>query len=159
MNAKMSKKKTHRNKSKRKKNKWNRTWRNRKLTRNEFANMYWFKCFEFDRFENKWNRCIKIWRNARLYEIKFAIVFVNDFRKKKRIWCRCKSNKFDFSTNMRYKSVTSMFEISVGTLSYQRESLWGLAWSGLGTQSTSDIRPFCTYLLLRSNILVMLPVS
>ena len=46
-------------KSKNKKEKWNRM-KNRKLTRKIFANMYWFKYFEFDRFENKYNYCIKI---------------------------------------------------------------------------------------------------
>ena len=30
-------------KSKKKRNKWNRSWKNRKLTRNVFANIYWFK--------------------------------------------------------------------------------------------------------------------
>ena len=65
----------------------------------------------------------------------------------------------DETWRRRRDSVTSMLEISVEILSYQRKSLWGLAWSGLGTQSTSGIRPSCTYLLSRSNILVLLPVT
>ena len=72
-----------------KNDKWNRTWRNRKLTRNVFANIYWFKYFEFDWFENKFNHRIKIWRNTILYEITFvceiafAIAFVKIARKKR----------------------------------------------------------------------------
>ena len=68
--------------SRRKRDSWDR-WRDRKLTRNVFASMCWCKCFEFDRFESKWDRCIKIWRNARLYEIKFAIVSVKSFRRQR----------------------------------------------------------------------------
>ena len=44
-------------KSKKKRNKWNRSWKNRKLTRNVFANMCWLKCFEFDWFESKCDHC------------------------------------------------------------------------------------------------------
>ena len=51
-------------------------------------------------------------------------------------------------------------EISVGTLSYQRESLWGLARSrAWRPQPTSGIRPPCTYLLPRSNIHVSATVT
>ena len=51
-------------------------------------------------------------------------------------------------------------EISVGTLSYQRESLWGLARSrAWRPQPTPGIRPPCTYLLLRSNIHVSATVN
>ena len=41
---------------------------NRELTRKTFASMCKFEDFEFDRFENKWDRRIEIWRNANLYE-------------------------------------------------------------------------------------------
>ena len=47
-------------KSKWKRDEWNRMLRDRKLTRNAFANMCWFKCFEFDRFRNRWDRRMKI---------------------------------------------------------------------------------------------------
>ena len=66
---------------------------NRKLTRKIFANMYRFEDFEFDRFENKWDRRIEIWRNANLYEIS---------KLWKRIWeCMCR----------RYAKTTTWFDV------------------------------------------------
>ena len=72
--------------------KWTRKCRKRnahrrrkksKNSRNWYANrlfdrcVHCWKCFEFDRFENRWNRRIEIWRNARLYRIiVFRIAFV-----------------------------------------------------------------------------------
>ena len=52
---------THRRKSRN-----SRRWR---ASRVFHRDVHCWKCFEFDRFESRWNRRIEIWRNARLYEI------------------------------------------------------------------------------------------
>ena len=67
--------KTHR----RRKSKDSRKWRANRMFHRDVC---CWKCFEFDRFESRWDRRIEVWRNARLYEIRFAIASVNDFRKR-----------------------------------------------------------------------------
>ena len=73
---KCRKKETHR----RRKSRNSRRWRANRVFHRD---MCCWKCFEFDRFESKWDRRIEVWRNARLYEIRFAIASVSDFRKRR----------------------------------------------------------------------------
>ena len=66
--------------SNRKRDRWDR-WRDRKFARNVFASMCWSQCFEFDRFESRWDHRIEVWRNATLYEI--TIAFVKNLRRER----------------------------------------------------------------------------
>ena len=59
----------------------------------------------------------------------------------------------DETWRKRGNSVTSMSEISIEVLFYQREFIWELAWFKLDAQRLLQIfRSSCTYLLFRSNI-------
>ena len=74
-------KETHRRKKSRNKAKQMR-WRASRLFHRD---IHCWKCFEFDFFESKWDRCIEVWRNATLYKITFVceIAFVKVTRRKR----------------------------------------------------------------------------
>ena len=81
------------------------------------------------------------------------------------IWVACsmknskKKSLYQNQMNVTFREFFSMLraclKISIEILFYQREFIWELTWFRTWrSQSTSDIRFSCTYLLSKSNILV-----
>ena len=83
-----------------------------------------------------------------------------------RIFSQCRSIKRmiyslrDEIWKRRKNNVTSMFEISIEILFYQRKFIWELERFKIWRlQFIFDIRSSCTYLFFKSNILVMLSIE